>query len=282
MKRKFRLSDAIAKILIWASTLFTLLFLAVILGYILWNGIPNLSLTFITDIYDPNDGHYGILPMIINTLYMVFLTLLFATPVGIATAIYLTEYAKQGRLVRIIRFTTEILSGIPSIIYGLFGFMFFVLFCNLKYSIIAGALTLMLMVLPTIIRTTEEALKAVPDMYREGAMALGASRLRIIFTILIPCAVPGILTAVILSMGRIVGESAALMFTSGIVYSMPDDFLGHIFSSGRTLTLHLYQLAVLGEPLGQSFATATILLIIVLALNLLASYFAKLLNRERE
>jgi len=280
MKGKFRPLDILLRILILFSALVTVAMLVLILGYILVNGLPNISWDFITNIYKPSDDQFGILPMIINTLYMVVLTLIIAVPVGVSTAICLTEYAKQGRFVSIVRFTSEILSGIPSIIYGLFGFLFFVLLCNLQYSILAGALTLSIMVLPTILRTTEEALKSVPDSYREGALALGATKFRIIFTILLPNAMPGIVTAVVLSMGRIVGESAALIFTSGIVYKMPKDALGHIFSSGRTLTLHLYQLAALGEPLEQSFATAAVLLIIVLILNFIARRIASALKKS--
>lgn len=280
MKNKFRPLDILIRLLIILSALVTASILLLILGYILINGLPNISWDFITDIYRPSDDQFGILPMIINTLYMVVLTLLIAVPVGVSTAICLTEYAKQGRFVAIVRFTSEILSGIPSIIYGLFGFMFFVLICNLQYSIIAGALTLSIMVLPTILRTTEEALKSVPYTYREGALALGATRFRIIFTILLPNAMPGIVTSVVLAMGRIVGESAALIFTAGIVYKMPKDVLSHIFSSGRTLTLHLYQLAALGEPLKQSFATAAVLLIIVLILNFLARRVASALKKS--
>lgn len=268
MKIKFRPIGILIKILIWLSALTTVIILIAILYYILRNGLPHISWSFLTNIYNPTEGKAGILPMIINTLYVVVITLAIAVPIGIATAIYLTEYARKGKLLWLIRFTTEILSGIPSIIYGLFGFMFFVIFMKFGYSILAGSLTLAIMILPTTIRTIEESLKSVPGMYREGALALGATKLRIIFTILLPNAMSGILTAIILSIGRIVGESAALLFTSGIVYRMPDNAFSHIFSSGRTLTLHLYQLAVLGEPFNQSFATASVLLILVFIINL--------------
>lgn len=279
MKRKMRLKDNLARLFIYLAAFVSVGVLIVILYYILRNGLPHLSLSFITDIYQPIHDRFGILPMIINTLYMVLLTLIFAVPVGIGAAIFLTEYAKQGKFVNLIRFTTEVLAGIPSILYGLFGMMFFVLFCDLKYSILAGSLTLSIMILPTLIRTTEESLKSVPKMYKEGALALGATRLRIVFTIQVPCALSGIATAVVLSIGRIVGESAALIFTSGLVYRMPTDFFEHIFSSGRTLTIHLYQLAVLGEPLKQTFATATVLILLVLILNALATRLAKKLKK---
>ena len=275
MKSRIRMTDIILRVLIWLSAIITVSLLVTIIYYILSNGLSHISWNFLTNIYNPTEDKTGILPMIINTMYIVVITLVIAVPIGISTAIYLTEYAIQGKLVELIRFTTEILSGIPSIIYGLFGFMFFVVFMDLKYSILAGSLTLAIMILPILIRTTEEALKAVPYMYREGALALGATKLRIIFTILLPNAVTGILTAVILSIGRIVGESAALIFTSGIVYRMPNNFFSHIFSSGRTLTIHLYQLAILGEPLEQTFATASVLLIIVLLINIVAKRLVK-------
>ena len=177
--------------------------------------------------------------MIINTLYIVVITLLIAAPIGISSAIYLTQYAKQGRLVRSIRFTTEVLSGIPSIIFGLFGYTVFCILFRLQVSILAGCLTMAICILPTIVRTTEESLLSVPTSYKEGALALGAGKLRVILGIVLPCAMPGVLTAVILAVGRIVGESAALLFTSGIGYSMPRGFFRQIMTSGRTLDVAL-------------------------------------------
>jgi phosphate transport system permease protein len=279
MRKPARLKDNLLTAAIWLSALVTVGVLLLIIGFILINGLPHISWRFLSEPYFESTDQKGILPMIINTLYLVFLTLLIATPIGISTAIYLTQYARQGRLVRIIRFTTETLAGIPSIIYGLFGFAMFVSFFKFGYSILAGALTLTIMVLPTIVRTTEEALLSVPPQYREGALALGANKLRVILGIIVPSAIPGILTAIILAMGRIVGESAALMFTAGLVPTMPKGFFSHIMSSGRTLTLHLYQLAMRGEALGQTFATGAVLLIIVFTLNRLAKWLAKLAQR---
>lgn len=274
-----RLKDNLLLAAIWLSALLTVAVLLLIIGFVLVNGVPHITWRFLSDPYFESTDQKGILPMIINTLYLVLLTLLFATPIGISTAIYLTQYARQGRLVRIIRFTTETLAGIPSIIYGLFGFALFVSFLKFGYSILAGSLTLTIMVLPTIVRTTEEALLAVPVQYKEGALALGANKLRVILGIMLPSASPGILTAIILAMGRIVGESAALMFTAGLVPAMPKDFLSHIMASGRSLTLHLYQLAMRGEALEQTYATGAVLLIIVFVLNRLAKSLARLARR---
>ena len=219
--------------------------------------------------------------MIINTLYVVLVTLLISTPIGIGCAIYLTQYAKQGKLVKAIRFTTEVLSGIPSIIFGLFGYSFFCILFNLQYSILAGCLTMALCILPTIIRTTEEAILAVPTSYKEGAMALGASKLRVIFGIIIPCSMPGILTAIILAMGRIVGETAALLFTVGISgFQLPENLFGHLFDQGCTLSLFLYKSAMEGkDPIGVPYATAAVLLILVFLLNRIASLTAKLFKK---
>ncbi len=275
-KNRLRVKDTIIKVCIGFSSVFTVAMLVLIIGYILIRGLPHVNLRFLTTAYSSSDPNLqGILPMIINTLYMIVITLLFSVPVGLLTAIYLTQYAKQGRLTRMIRFTTSILAGIPSIIFGLFGALFFGVALRLGYSILCGCLTLTLMVLPTIIRTSEEALLTVPGAYIEGALALGARKLRVIFQILLPNAMSGILSAIILAMGRIVGESAALIFTAGMVYTMPKDAFSHILDSGRTLTLHLYQLAMLGEDLSATFATAAVLLIIVFLLNLLAGYLAK-------
>jgi len=280
LHRPRRLKDNLIKSAIWLSTALTVGTLLLILGYILIKGVSHISWSFLTDIYRESNNQKGILPMIINTAYLVVMTLAVAVPTGIAAAIYLTQYARQGKFVRIIRFTTETLAGIPSIIYGLFGFALFVSFFDLGYSLLAGALTLAIMVLPTMIRTTEEALLAVPGQYREGALALGAGNLRVILGIILPSAMPGIVTAVILSVGRIVGESAALMFTAGLVTNMPDGLFSHALASGRSLTLHLYQLAMRGEDLGQTFATASVLLLIVFVLNRLAKLLARLASKK--
>lgn len=281
-KRK-RPADAVLKFLINAAAALTVTALVGILLYILINGVPYISWTFLSTAYSETDENLkGILPMIINTMYIVVITLLISAPIGISTAIYLTQYAKQGRLVKAIRFTTEVLSGIPSILFGLFGYTVFCILFRLQTSILAGCLTMSITILPTIIRTTEESLLSVPEAYKEGAMALGAGKLRIVMGIVLPCAMPGVLTAVILAMGRIVGESAALLFTSGLSYNMPRGFFRQIFASGRTLTLHLYQTAREAsspDAMHIAFATAAVLLILVFLLNRIAGLFSRALRK---
>lgn len=271
---KTRLSDIFMKSLIWTSSFLTVGVLAWILIYIVSNGISHISWEFITTEY--KGSQKGILPMIVITVYIVLLSVIISTPIGICSAIYLVEYSKPGRIVRIIRFATETLAGIPSIIYGLFGFIFFVNILKLKFSLLSGAITLSIMVLPTIIRTTEEALKSVPNAYREGSLALGATKLTTISRVILPCAIPGILTAVILSVGRIVGETAAVYLTAGMVTRFPTS----VFDSGRTLSVHLYLLAKEGISFQQAFATATILVIIVGLLNFLANKVASRIKRS--
>jgi len=223
------------------------------------------------------DGEGGILPMIVTTFYVIAISIAIATPIGICAAIYLVEYAKPGKLVRTIRFATESLAGIPSIIFGLFGFLFFVTVLHFKFSILSGALTLSIMVLPTIVRTTEEALKAVPQSYREGSLGLGASKLSTIMNVVLPTAVPGILAAVILSVGRIIGETAAIYMTVGMAPYIPKGFM----ESGRTLSVHLYLLAKEGISFEKAYATAAVLIIIVAFLNFIANKTASALNRNR-
>lgn len=280
MKKQFRPFTYIVRIAATLATLLTLAILFGIIGYVLYQGIPNINWKLLSTVPSFLDETYGILPIIINTVYMIVLTLLFALPVGIGSALYLSEYSKQGKIVKIIRSTVEILAGIPSIVYGLFGMILFVTYMNLGYSILSGALTLAVMVLPTLIRTTEESLKSVDKTYREGAMSFGVSRLYLIRTILIPCAMPGILAGTILSIGRIVGESAALLYTSSIAYDMPINWGSHIMESGATLTVQLYIYATEGSaPIGVPFAIASILMIIVFILNMLAAGTAKLMKR---
>lgn len=281
--KKQRPMDTFLRFLINGAALVTVVVLVGIIGYILVNGLPYISWRFISTPYsETKDELKGILPMIINTVYIVVITLLISAPIGISSAIYLTQYAKQGRLVKAIRFTTEVLSGIPSIIFGLFGYTVFCILFRLQTSILAGCLTMSICILPTIIRTTEESLLAVPESFKEGAMALGAGKLRVIMGIVLPCAMPGVLTAVVLAMGRIVGESAALLFTSGLSYNMPRGFLQQIFSSGRTLTLHLYQTAreaASPDAMNIAYATAAVLLILVFLLNRLAGLLSRSLRK---
>ena len=268
---------------IYLAAALTVCILVGIIGYILVKGVPHISWSFLSTSFSALDeGRNGILPMIINTLYIVVITLLIVTPIGIASAIYLTQYARQGKLVKTIRFTTEVLSGIPSILFGLFGYTVFCVMMGMGYSILAGCLTMTICILPTIVRTTEESLLAVPESYKEGALALGAGKTRVVLGMVLPCAMPGILTAVILGMGRIVGESAALLFTSGIATNMPDGVLSHVMSSGRTLTLHLYQTATEAtDPAAFqiAYATAAVLLILVFILNRLAGLLSRVLRK---
>lgn len=249
--------------------------------YILMNGVPYINADLFAWKY--NSDNVSMTPAIINTIIMVALTLVLAVPIGIAAAIYLVEYAKRGsKFVRIIRLTTETLAGIPSIVFGLFGFLAFVIALKWSFSMIAGVLTLTFMVLPTIIRTTEEALLAVPDMYREGSFGLGAGKIRTIFVIILPSAAPGILSGIILAIGRIVGESAALIFTSGSVAEIPGNiFKGGFMDSTRTLAVHMYCLLSEGLYINQAYATAVILLIIVLIINGLSGLFAKKVERKK-
>lgn len=272
-KKRSRTSDRLLHIAIWASAIITIAFLAWILIYILVQGVPHISWDFLTHTYE--NGH-GILSMIVSTLYVILLSLLFAVPFGVFGAIYLNEYAKPGKLVNCIRFATDSLAGIPSILFGLFGYIFFVQALGLKYSILSGSLTLAILVLPTIIRSTEESLKTVPREYKEGSLALGATKLYTLFHIVIPSALPGIVSAIILAMGRIVGETAAVFLTAGMVYRMP----GSIMDSGRTLAVHLYALANEGYSYDESFATAAVLVILIAVINFAARFIAKKLGKR--
>ncbi len=263
-------------LLVILGALITISSMIYLVVYILINGIPFINADLFA--WEYNSENVSMTPAIINTVIVVALTLLLAVPVGIAAAIYLVEYAKRdSKLVKVIRVTTETLAGIPSIVYGLFGFLAFVIALNWKYSLIAGVLTLVMMVLPTIIRTTEEALLAVPDMYREGSFGLGAGKLRTIFVIVLPSAVPGILAGVILAIGRIVGESAALIFTAGTYAAVPESLM----SSTRTLAVHMYCLLSEGLYMDQAYATAVILLGIVLIINWLSGMAAKKIGKEK-
>ena len=266
---RFRPVDLILKCLCILAGAVTIAMVAGLIGYILVTGLPNVTWEFLTTEESALNRTYGILPNIINTLYTIVITLVIAAPLGVGGAIYLNEYAKKGRLTKIIEFTTEALAGIPSIIYGLFGMMVFNNTFGFGYSIISGCLTLSIMVLPTIIRTTQEALRTVPVGYREGAAGLGASKWHTIRTILIPCCKGGIITSLILSIGRIVGESAALIFTAGIAANLPTNWLTHAGSSGATFAVQLYQYADQGRN-DVRFAIAAVLVILVLAINLLA------------
>lgn len=246
-----------------------------IIGYILVRGIPNMKPELFA--WQFTSENQSMMPAIINTILMTLCTLIMAVPVGVFSAIYLAEYSKKGsKIVKIIRMTVETLSGIPSIVYGLFGFLAFVIALHWQYSFISGAITLAIMVLPLIMRTTEEALLAVPDSYREGSYGLGAGKLRTIFKIILPAAMPGILAGVILAVGRIVGETAALIFTAGTTAAVPEN----IFSSTRTLAVHMYCLLSEGLYIDQAYATAVVLLVMVIIINALSSFLAKKLTKN--
>lgn len=261
-------------LLVVLSAVATIAALVFLILYILVNGIPYINADLFSWTY--TSENCSVIPAAINTVIMAGISLLLAVPVGIGSAIYLVEYAKKGnKLVKVIRVTAETLTGIPSIVYGLFGMLFFVTALKWKFSILAGAFTLAIMILPVILRTTEEALLSVPDSYREGSFGLGAGKLRTIFKIVLPAAVPGILSGVILATGRIVGETAALIYTAGTVAKIPSS----AFSSGRTLAVHMYLLANEGLHVNQVYATAVILLILVIGINALSSFIAKKISK---
>lgn len=261
-------------LLVWISAIFTAVTLIFIVGYILIKGVPHLTPQLFELEY--NSENVSMFPAIINTILMIVLSLLVAGPLGIFAAVYLVEYAKKGnKLVSVVRVTAETLTGIPSIVYGLFGMLFFVTTLRWGYSMLAGAFTLAIMVLPVIMRTTEEALLAVPDTYREASFGLGAGKLRTIFVVILPSAVPGIFSGVILSIGRIVGETAALMYTAGTVAELPDS----VMSSTRTLSVHMYSLASEGLYVNQAYATAVVLLVIVLVINWLSGRIARKIKK---
>lgn len=277
-------SAKILRTLVYAGTVVTTAVLLFIVGYILISGVPHLTPSLFE--WNYTSDNVSLMPALIDTLLMALFSLLLAVPIGVASAIYLVEYAKPGsRFVKAVRVTTETLQGIPSIIYGLFGLLFFTSMLGWGLSLVSGACTLAIMVLPVIMRTTEEALIAVPASYRQGGYALGAGRLRTIFQCVIPSALPGVVGGVLLSLGRCVGEVAALLFTAGTVAQIPD-FLGQgplaIFDSCRTLAVHMYVLASEGLHVNETFATAVVLLVMVVILNLATNFGIKRLNSEKE
>ena len=271
---RYHPGSLILRILMVLASAITVGITVCIVGYILIKGIPNLTLEQFA--WEYNTDNVSMMPAIINTILMVLLVLLFAVPVGVGGAIYLVEYANRGnKLVKLIRITAETLSGIPSIVYGLFGYLFFVIACGWGNSFLAGAITLAMMILPLILRTTEEALKSVPDSFREGSLGLGAGKLRTIFRIILPSAVPGILSGIILGIGRVVGETAAVMYTAGTIAKIP----GSLMDSGRTLAVHMYALLSEGLYMEQAYASAVILLIVVLLINACSGWVAKRLTK---
>ena len=280
--KRVRISDYIITALIYAAASLSILLLAGIVCYTFVKGVSSISWQFLTTVPSTIKGTFGIAGNLLNTLYIVIITLLIATPVGVGSAIYLNEYAKPGKIVSTIEFTTEILSGMGSIIFGLFGMVFFGTTLGFGYSILTGALTLTLMVLPLITRNTQEALKTVPESYRSGALGMGATKWYMIRTILLPSAMPGIITGIILAVGRIVGESAALLFTAGSGYLLPKSgmgFLHKILESGGTLTIQLY-LCMSKAQYGEAFGIAVVLLVLVLGINMLTKYLSGKFNVE--
>lgn len=261
-------------LLVMLAAVITFAVLIFLIVYILVNGLPHITPSLFSLEYSSENA--SVVPALINTVIMTLLSLLIAIPFGIFSAIFLVEYAGKGnKFVEVIRLTTETLSGIPSIVYGLFGMLFFVNTLGWGFSLLAGAFTLSIMILPLIMRTTEEALKAVPDSYREGSFGLGAGKLRTVFRIVLPSAIPGILAGIILAIGRIVGETAALIYTAGTVAQVPSS----VFGSGRTLAVHMYNLSSEGLYMDQAYATAVILLVLVVGINALSSVIARKLTK---
>lgn len=273
---KAKIQSIFLKSIVYFAVTLTVMALLFIVGYILMQGVPHLSFDLFSLKY--TSENVSLFPALINTIIMTLLSLLIAAPLGIFSAIYLVEYAKRGnKLVAVVAITAETLSGIPSIVYGLFGYLMFVVYLGWGYSLLAGAFTLAIMILPVIMRTTEEALKSVSDTFREGSFGLGAGKLRTVFKIVLPSAVPGILAGIVLSVGRIVGETAALIYTAGTVAQIPDSLM----SSGRTMSIHMYALWKEGFNADQSYATAVVLLVIVIGLNSLSAFIAKRITKGK-
>jgi len=269
------------RILMYLSVIFTCAIVLFLLFYILLKGIPNVSWELLSSKPSYVTEKIGILPDILNTLYMIIATLVFVIPLGVGAAVYLTEYAQNKKIVSVIEYAAETLSGIPSIIYGLVGMLFFCQFLNMHTSLFAGALTLVIMNLPTIMRSTQESLKTVPQSYREGAFGLGAGKWRVIRTVVLPDCIDGVLTGCILSIGRILGESAALLFTAGFAHAL-NPFWEGLGSSGSTLTVALYVYAKEQGEFGVAFAIAAVLMILTLILHLLTNSIGRFIRKRRE
>lgn len=280
MNKKRKVYIFVMKLLMLISVGITAGLTIFIAGYILLRGVPNITLELLSTSPSYLTGKIGILPDIMNTIYIIIATLIIVIPLGVGAAIYLTEYAKNKKLVNIIEYTAETLSGIPSIIYGLVGMLFFCQFMNLKTSLLSGALTLVIMNLPTVMRTTQESLKTVPQSYREGAFGLGAGKWRVIRTVVLPGCVDGVITGCILSVGRILGESAALLFTAGFAHTLNGFFEG-LLGSGSTLTVALYVYAKEQGEFEVAFAVAAILMIMTLIINFAASLVGRYFKKRR-
>ena len=277
VKKQRDVTSVVLRALVWIAGVLTLGVLAAIVIYIVVKGVPNIDLSLFSLEYTSENA--SLTPALITTLIMTGLSLLIAIPLGIGSAIYLTEYAKRGnKMVKLVRVTAETLSGIPSIVYGLFGAMFFVQSLEWGLSIMAGAFTMAIMILPLIMRTTEEALLAVPDLYREGSFGLGAGRVRTVFRVVLPSAIPGIASGIVLAIGRIVGETAALIYTAGSYTAIPES----VWSSARTLSVHLYSLSTEGLYLDKTYATAVVLLVVVILINWVAGRLERSIQKRHE
>ena len=272
---------AAMRVLMGISVSLTCALVLFLIGYVLYKGLPNVSWQLLTTKPNHLSGHIGILPDILNTMYIVIATLVFVLPLGVGAAIYLTEYAKNKKLVNMIEYAAETLSGIPSIIYGLVGMLFFCQFLGMKPSLLAGAFTLVIMNLPTVMRTTQESLKTVPQSYREGAFGLGAGKWRMIYTVVLPGCMDGVITGCILSVGRILGESAALLFTAGFAHALNGIFEG-LGSAGATLTVALYVYAKENGEFGVAFAIAAILMLLTVLINLSAALAGRYFQKRRD
>ena len=276
MMKRAKIQSLVLRAAVYLAAALTAGVLLFVVGYILVKGVPNLTWSLFE--WEYNSENVSLMPALLNTLLMTALALTISVPLGVSAAIYLVEYARRGsKLVRVIRMNAETLSGIPSIVYGLFGMLFFVNTLKLGLSMLSGALTLSIMILPLILRTAEEALLSVPDSFREGSFGLGAGRLRTVFRVVLPDAVPGILAGVILGVGRIVGETAALIYTAGTA----SDTVSGLFDSARTLSVHMYALSQEGLYLNQTYATAVVLLVIVIGINALSAALAKRVGRHQ-
>ena len=281
MSKNRKLYIGTMRVLMWAATILTSALVIFLVIYVLAKGLPNITWTLLSTSPSYLSENIGILPDILNTLYIVLATLVVVLPLGVGAAIYLNEYASNKKLVQLIEYAAETLSGIPSIIYGLVGMLFFCQFLNMQTSLLAGALTLVIMNLPTIMRTTQESLKTVPQSYREGAFGLGAGKWRVIRTVVLPGCVDGVITGCILSVGRVLGESAALLFTAGFAHTL-NGLVDGLSSAGATLTVALYVYAKEQGEFGVAFAIAAILMILTLIINLSATLVAKYFNRRRK
>ncbi len=281
MRKKRLIKDRIFIGLVYGAALITVLFLVGIIGYIMVQGLPNITWELLSTAPSHRNKTIGILPNILNTLYVILLSLIIVLPLGIGAAIYLTEYVKNKKLLAVIEATVEVLAAIPSIIYGLVGMMFFGQLMGFGLSLLSGCLTLVIIILPTIIRTTQESLKTVPQSYREGALGLGSTKWYMIRTIILPCCLDGIITGCILSVGRIVGESAALLFTAGLAAGAITNIFTAYSSSGGTLSVALYMYVAERGEFGVGFAIAAILLILVLILNLTTKFIQKRLSNSK-